>query len=208
MAMEEGAPIDWDDAFEASQNGRLMELLVSLPRARWAERDTEDDDDTLLHVACCGPNVEAAVALLQSKLVHVNATDRFGATPAHGAAMWTQPRMMEVLCAAGADLRMSDTPDRSLIDRALDHVHEDDGDTVRVLVANGVRLSTAHARYQRFITSKLWAFERGVLRCRSVVAAMMRVKRVGQLWRWDKFLLREVAYAVWARRYNESWSSF
>ena len=35
----EGPPIDLDAFYEPSMDGRLMDLLVKLPRERWAERD-------------------------------------------------------------------------------------------------------------------------------------------------------------------------
>ena len=35
----EGPPIDGDAFCEAGKGGRLVELLVKLPRLRWAERD-------------------------------------------------------------------------------------------------------------------------------------------------------------------------
>ena len=182
-----------------------MELLAKLPLERWAERD--ENGFTLLHHAALGGNVTAAVALVQSGLVDVDGRNRDGYTPAHCAA-WMQPRVMEALCAAGANLRARNRSGFSPIDHALLFGHSYDFVTVGMLMANGTRLSTVHEHFRRYITPKLVAFERGILRCRSAVAAMLRVKRAGQLWRWDKFLLREVALAIWARRYNESWSSF
>ena len=94
-----------------------MKLLMKLPRERWAERN-EHSGTTLLHHACCGPNVGAAVALLQSGLVDVSARNKGGWTTTHMAAAWKQPRVLEVLCAAGADLRASDKDGCSPIDRA------------------------------------------------------------------------------------------
>ena len=201
----EGLPIDWAAVDEASEDGRLMDLLVKLPRARWAEQGEEGN--TLLHFACCGPNVAAAVALLQSGLVDVNARDECGWTTTHMAAAWKQPRVLEVLCAAGADLRVCDEDDHAPIDCALSNAQKDGGKTVRVLVANGVRLSTARDYRRRFITPEFEAFECGVLRCRSAVVAMLRVKRAGQLWMWDKFLLEEVALCIWATRYDKGWQT-
>ena len=64
MSHEE-PPIDWADVWDESGEGRLMELLVKLPRARWAERDQYGAP--LLHYACSGPNVAAVVGLLTSK---------------------------------------------------------------------------------------------------------------------------------------------
>ena len=77
----EGPPIDLDAFYEPSMDGRLMDLLVKLPRERWAERDKYGR--TLLHYACYGPNVEAVMALLQSGLVDVNARNKWGWVSAH-----------------------------------------------------------------------------------------------------------------------------
>ena len=193
MAHEEAA-IDWAVWHEVALEGRLLELLVKLPRERWAERD-EDSGTTLLHHACCGPSVAAVVALLQSGLVDVSARNKGGWTTTHMAAAWKQPRVLEVLCAAGADLRASDKDGCSPIDRALLYAHKDGNETVRVFVANGVRLSTVREGYRRYITPELEAFECGVLRCWEAVVAMLRVKWAGKLWMWDKFLL---VFGVWS----------
>ena len=194
----EGPPIDGDAFCEAGKGGRLVELLVKLPRLRWAERDGYGV--TLLHYACRGPNVAAVVALLQSGLVDVNAWNLEGATPTLWAASCKQHRVLEMLCAVGADLRARNEHGFSPIDGALYNAHEDGGGTVRVLVANGVRLSTVHEYYRHHITPELEAFERGVLCCRAAVVAMMHVKWAGQLWMWDKFLLAEVALCIWSTR--------
>ncbi len=123
------------------------------------------------------------------------------------AAAWKQPRVLEVLCAAGADLRASDKDGCSPIDRALAYAHKDGNETVRVFVANGVRLSTVREGYRRYITPELEAFERGVLRCQEAVVAMLRVKRAGKLRVWDKFLLVEIAVCTWSTRYAEEWQT-
>ena len=197
--MAEGKPIDWYALYGAGRDGRLMELLVKLSPERWAERCK--DGTTILHYACMGPNMAAAAMLLQSGLV-VDTRDLSGWTSAHWAATYTQPRVLEVLCAAGADLRVRTRDGNAPINYALGNANADGGETVRVLVANGVRLSTVRESCRKYITPKLVEFEHGVLRCRAAVVALLRVKKAGSLWRWDKFLLKEVAYAVWATRYD------
>ena len=110
----------------------------------------------------------AAVALLQSGLVNMNARDWWGSKPAHWAASYTQPRVLEVLSAAGADLQAHNEDDDAPIDCALWTAHKKDDKVVRVLVANGARLSTVREHRRSYITPDLEAFERGVLRCRAV----------------------------------------
>ena len=122
----EGSSIDWVAFEEAGMCGRHMDLLVKLPRERWAEQD--EDGYTLLHYACRGPNVAAVVALVQSGLVDVNVRTKRELMPALFAAVKVQPRVMEVLCAAGADLDGSYAP----INGALSNAQQDGGETVRV----------------------------------------------------------------------------
>lgn len=83
-----------------------MDVLIKLPREHWSERD--EDDYTLLHYACIGSNVATVVALLQSGLVDVNGRSRWGNTPLL-TAVRAQPRVLEVLCAAGANMRARDS---------------------------------------------------------------------------------------------------
>ena len=189
--MDEGAPIDWKDIAIASQCGQLHTRLAKLPRERWTE--TAPHNRTFLHIACTGLNKEAGMMLLKSKLVDVNASSG-SKTPLILAIEWRQPTMLELLCAAG-------TKPQGL-DLALLYC----GGTARVLIANGARLREVRQDRRRYITPELEAFERGVLRCRMIVVAMLRVKKAGNLWRWDKFLLREVAYAVWATRAQNGWA--
>ncbi len=194
----EGPPIDWD-AF-------TKELLVNLPRTRWAERDGVGQ--TLLHFACYGSNVAAVVALLMSGLLDVNARNKLGYTPMHFAAFLGERRALEVLCTAGTDLRATNQSNKNPMDEALRLISS--GACVRVLVANGVRLSTVHKDCRDYITPELVAFERGVLRCRAAVVAMLRVKRARsclELWMWDKFLLVHMALEVWATRYAREWQN-
>lgn len=193
--------MDWNAIYEECIRGTFMDLLVKLSRERWAERD--EDGHTLLHYAGRGPNVTAVVALVKSGLVDMNARDKLGHTPTRFSAIHMQHRVIEVMCAMGADLRA--IGNSAPIECALVNAQNDDGATTRVLVANGIRLSTARERYHEYITPELVAFEQGVMRCRIAVVAMLRVKKAGNLWRWDKFLLREMAYAIWTTRYEKEW---
>ena len=179
-----------------------MELLLTLPRARWTERDLQGQ--TLLHYAAQAPNVVALVLLIQSGLP-VDARTTGQRTPAHIAACNDQSRALEVLCAAGADLTALAESRRTPLDYALSPPVRDA--CVRVLLANGMRLSTVKEDFRRFITPELEAFERGVLRCRGAVVALLRVKRVcGQLLvRWDRYLLRQMALDLWATRCAKEW---
>lgn len=98
--------LDWDNVVGklAAHQSCLVELLETLPRVRW--RDKEEEDETLLHHASRGDNARAAVTLVNHGL-DVDARNRAtGWTPVHVAASYGQVRVLEVLCAAaGGDLR-------------------------------------------------------------------------------------------------------
>ena len=180
----------------------MTELLANVPREGWAERD--EYGGTLLHHACRGHNVAAVVALLRSGLLDVNARTARGTTPALIAASFAQPRVLEVLCSVGADLRTHNMSSHAPIDCALAR-DVNRIESVRALVANGVRLSTVREDYRQLITPELEAFERGVLRCRAAAVALLRVKKAAKLHHVDKFLMRELAYATWSTRTSERW---
>ena len=201
--MKQGSDIDWISFDTAGETGKLLELLSRLPREHWTERD--ELEYTLLHYACRGPNVAALVALLQSGLVDVDELANWRSTAAHEAAVYSQPRVLEVLCAAGADLQVICSNDRTALDFALESLIP--GETVRVLVANGVRLSTASDYHRRLITPEMEKFEQGVLHCRKAVIAMLRLKKAAQLWHMDRFLIREIGFAIWTTRYDTIWQN-
>lgn len=207
--MEEDFPIDWGD-FEMAEDDMMMNLLSDVPRERWSDA-ARYSKCTLLHIACHNGAAKSVCTLLHNPIVDVNARTRGGGTPMHWAVkemgrplqFHQQRRIIEMLCVAGAELRVFNHQGDSPLDCAL--TSEKTEDLATVLVANGLRLSNV-MRTNR-IKPKLEAFERGVLKCRATVVAMLRVKHVGQLWKWDKFLLREIAFAVWATRYEKEWQN-
>lgn len=91
LSIHSAAPL-----YTMSIQGRLSELLLVLPRARWPER--APDGETLLHYAARGDNVAAAVALLQSGLIDVNAARFDTGTASHIAAMNGQHRAGDTVC--------------------------------------------------------------------------------------------------------------
>lgn len=199
--------LDWGCAiFQASCEGRLMALLETLPRARWTERDPFGA--TFLHYAVHGDNVTAFRALFLHGL-QVNGRTVSRSCPAHFAARYRLPRMLKVLCAVGADLQARNEDGDTPLDCSLDFL-PGTAECVRVLVANGVRLSTARQLYRDLVTHELVAFELGVLRCRTAVVALMGLKKrrrvdVNALRIVDRWMVREVCFAVWATRTHKSW---
>lgn len=180
-----------------------MALLETLPSARWTERNPYDR--TLLHFACMGDNVAAMVALLAHGL-DVEAPDNDGFTPAEWAVTFNQPRVLAVLCATGANLRTTASSESTLLEFAL---HPERHECACVLLANGVRLSTAREEQFHFITSELRAFEHGVLRCRAVAATLLGIKRRRgpMMFELDRFVILEIAVCMWATRADNSWHS-
>lgn len=198
-------PLDWANVvYPACKQGRLKDLLCTLPRVQWLEQTATHL--TLLHIACVGDNVDAALMLLAHGL-DVNARNSAQRCPIHDAALHGQARMVEVLCAARADLRArGGNAQLTPLDFALANLPSA-AECVRVLLANGVRLCTAGAWYRPRVSPEMRALERGVLRCRAVVVAMLRVKQKssGRLSHWDRFLLRALAVQVWATRTATAW---
>lgn len=196
--------LDWAGAvYHASSQGRLMELIESLPRARWTEQSPIGE--TLLHYACIGDNMDAVVALLRHGL-DANAQTSSHWCPVHYAASEASCRVLEVLHVVGVDLRVPCAADRTPLEIALNSLPST-AERVRELLANGVRLSTAHVRCHHRIPPEMVAFERGVLRCRSAVVTLLGLKRrrVESLQIVDRWMVREVCYAVWATRANKPW---
>lgn len=115
---------------------------------------------TLLHYACLGDNTAAT---LITHGLDVDARAWVGSLPAaaHVAAMYGQAHGLELLSAANAELRVPDISGLAPLDSALGGLPRSI-ECVRVLVANGVRLSTAH--FHDRITPELEAFAQGVLR--------------------------------------------
>ena len=213
MLDHRSSSIDWHRVWQATRDGLLYHELCKLPRARWAERDLADGF-SLLHHAARGNDVAAAVALLQSGLVDVNARTRTSLTAAHLAALSKNPAMLEVLCAAGADMRAQDDSASAPLEwsvRTLTgtvHLTPPAVACVRVLAANGVRLTTVKQQYANRITPELWAFERGVLRCRAAAVVLLGLKRRrGDVMRaLDRWVVRELCLAVWSTRTHKAWS--
>lgn len=196
--------LDWSGVVsQVAREGRLMEFLESLPRARWSAR--EQDGWTLLHYACRGDNVAAAKALLAHGM-GVNTTTMAGWTPAHHASWAGQTLVLKVLVQAGADL-MARTPMNVLpLDLAMQALPGATS-TVQYLLAMGVRLKAIDPQYVDRVTPELLTFERGVLRCRSATVALLRVKQRshGTLACWDRYLLAFLARLVWTTRGLSGW---
>lgn len=196
--------LDWFGVINpASGASRLMEQLETIPRSCWTQ--TGPFGLSLLHYSCQGNNVDATAALLVHGL-NADASTSSGWTAVHFAVTNKNARALELLCAAGASLRIATRQGAAPLDMALKY---SPAECAPVLLANGVRLTTADKDHRQYITSDLVTLEYGILRCRAAVAAMLRIKRVGaaRMVRWDRFLVAHLACQVWATRCEKQWQA-
>lgn len=205
--------LDWD-AIEATCSQGQVSLLAFLeakvPKALWT--GCSEGGHTLLHYACIVGDVGAAVALLAHGL-GVNACTEFGWTPAHVAAMWGHARVLEVLCAAGADLNIYTVEHNTFespLGTALDWLASTPGtrQCVYVLLINGARIASAHGSDKNHeIHRWMVALETGRIRCRLVIVTLLGLKRRRGLamQRLDRFVVVEFAICVWATRGDTCW---
>lgn len=192
--------LDWDGAIHtAAEQGQLAVLLSTLPPERWTEW-CPHSWWTFLHYAARGENV-AAVPMLLARGLKVNAREDEGRTPAHVAALNGEARVLEALCIAGAALDARARGDTPLEVALRFHKFE----CALVLMAYGARLGSIPAQKRYLVTPNVARLECGVLRCRSAVVAMLRVKKAGNLVRWDRFLVAALATTVWATRCAKAW---
>lgn len=171
-----------------SLSGKLGKLLSEHPEEEWRAIEALTSS-TLLHYAALGEN-EATTARLVRLGWDVNALSLTGHRPIHLAANYGNSRVLDVLCRAGAD-----------VDGAMEVAQEErEDECAAVLMRHNVRLRPEYP-----VSSDMMGLAFGIWRCRKAVIALLRVKRAGNLWQWDKFLLKEVAYAVWSTRMEEEW---
>lgn len=197
--------LDWSGVVApAAGRGQLVALLATLPPARWA--DVDSARWSLLHHAGLGDNA-AAIAQLRAHGLSVNAVDDELWTAAHVAAAAVQPRTLEVLCAAGANLLLRDRADQAPLDVALGALPET-FPCVRVLLANGVRLRTVSEGCRYLVTPEVVALEHAVVRCRAAVVVLLALKRrrADAMHDMDRWVVREIALACWATRTDVAWN--
>lgn len=195
-------PFLWEEYDHDSREG-VSQTLRTLPRERWLAVDKRGR--SLLHRACQYGNLPAVRTLIREGAC-VNAGsiigDGWAFRPIEIAIHGNQWAIVEWLCAAGAHLFPRTIGAMSPLFMALAFEY---GACAAILIANGLRLRDVERG--GFITNALRLFEKGVLRCRSMAAVMMGVKRHrgGHFQHVDRFLFRELALAVWVTRTDDEW---
>lgn len=191
--------MDWNRVLHHAQANTLYEFLLSIPKSQWFERDPSDGE-TFLHFATRGHNQKAAVLLIKNGL-DVNLCSTNGCTAAHLAARYDKPRVIELLCAANANMHTKSNSDFTVLNY-LDHLLDPDSNCFRILIANGMRVKeTQGARL---------VFQCGVLNARRAVVAMLYLfktyktilSRIG-----CKYMMKELAVAIWTTRCEEEWQN-
>lgn len=195
-------PVDVEDLEEAAQLGRLAAYLEQhVPREQWGQQ--LPGTRTPLHVACEW-DPSAVVPLLLAG-VDVNARTRAGATAMHVAVTNCHAEAVRAMLARGA-LLLATLIDSTPLDYAIMWNRTP---CAHVLLANGARLGSVRGGLASNVTRELRAFERGVLRCRAAVVALLALKRLGcahVMRGLDRWVVREAAYAVWATREDKAWA--
>lgn len=201
-----GSRVDFDDVEQASREGRLMDLLKIIPKDHWLDINDGDPHNadtgnwSLLHYACTGDNGEAARVLIE------HGVDKDGWTFDEETPMLIASRLLqygpfEMLLRLGASPYILDFEGFGVWDDVISYSYRDTAIKFgRLLLMHNVKPNGKFGS----IPDELMELKHGIDRCRLAIIALLRVKRVGNLWNWDKFLLREIAYSVWATR-SENW---
>lgn len=182
----------WLAVRAASQEGTLHELLNAIPESRWISDNNPNSHWTYLHYATNAQDMTAIAALINAG-ANVDALSATGQTPLEWAAFLNRPRALKMLCAAGASHRATSLSSA---------IYNGRRECAHILIANGTRLAGKCSDFYRIL-------ERSVLQCRSVAIALLTLKRRKRR-EWshvDRFLLREMALAVWSTRMEDEWQA-
>lgn len=173
------------------ENG-LYEFVLNCPKSEW-------DIALFFHLACTNGDVKTAHLMIQNGCdIDKQGFDQ--RTPLHMACTYGHYEIVKMLCAKGANPHIRSGTDQTPFTSALIYRKFE---CVIELIRYNVRLPYWHGNIPIFAFN----LERGVLLCRRIVIAFLRVKRAGNLSNWDKFLLKEIALEVWKTRLD-GWFRF
>lgn len=195
----------WKIFEDASVEHGLLSALAAhgVAPERWSGlRGTQGR--TLLHLAANEGDDAAVLALLRAG-VDGSLADSNGETPVHWAAWEGKYNALQLLVVAGARLSLRSITNMTSLDHALSSPQSIDS-CGALLISNGARLSAL----TKSTAVPSWAvlLERGVLMCRGVVTALLGIKRrrVDALHAIDRWVVREIGWAIWATRVDKAWS--
>lgn len=195
----------------AGLEGRLAEYIKDWPKDKW--------DITVLFAACLS---DGNLNVLKSLIAHgldVNTPIEPQGSLLHVASLRNQVSTVELLIAAGAKITSFDSDGITPLQICMknEFFSAIANTTARTLIANGARISTMKYTWtwlgsismhkQEVVEDELRLFEKQIDKCRAAVVALLRIKDVGKLWRWDRFLLAHISHTVWATRTDEIWEN-
>lgn len=191
--------IDWPEVASSS----IDDLLEAIPESRWADQNPSDGY-TLLHVAIEQEDEDAVRALIPHfDLSRSRTHGRHGGTITPLQTAWeSTTEIFELLVCGGSNLKKAmflfDAPE-SVFDAFA---------KFRIFLFHGGRLECASTEWRGFGADPILAMDRGLRRCRSVVAALLFLKRNRRhpaIASMDRFLVREIALEVWRTRVQDEW---
>lgn len=200
--------IDWDSLDASSRRSRLIQHLEAhVPRELWDQRNA--DGWSLMHLACRQRDGSDVRALLTRGYADVDACTDSGWTPLHLAVSFQHPLVVQQLCRAGADVRRVTGRGHTALEMA---VMSSAQGCVVALLRQGERLETVSPTLERSVARLMHlqeAVDRGCARCRRVVVALLGLKRRRgpALSIVDRWVVREIAFAVLATRFDAAWPS-
>lgn len=151
----------------------------------------------LLHYACHRGEFDAVKKLVSCGFIDINKPTNADShqTPLYKAVSTERIQIVKFLISKGANMKIGNLLSLAFEIYNSERTQASGEAMVRLLIANGLRMKIENyepqfSRYQNYVIS-----------CRSSVVALLRVKDAGNLWKWDRFLLKEIAIQVWAMRY-------
>lgn len=202
--------VNFDLVRESCLRDKFMEVLEMIPREHWFDRGNfyADDDDewTLLHFASYADNAMAIRALIAHGL-DKEALTSSGRSPLHIAIEYGSgnPHAVKELILSGANPRILlydrlDVWDLVIGKNFLGAIYFVDKMAECLLMLN-----IKPNKYQKENSPWLKRLESRFDRCRLCCISFLQVKKAGKLKRWDKYLLREIAYCIWMTRGDKKW---
>lgn len=184
---------DWSEAYILARSGRLAEYVLRIPRTEWNATDTLRYS-LLYYASFDDGNLDTARRLVVNGCSFTSSS-QFGETPLR-LAFLCAPKILEFYLSLGAELH-------NPLGKTFGGYFRTESlmQSARILIANGYRITDTGNDGLR----SLLPFQQAVLKCRTATCAMIWAKKKTCSAQWDKFLLREIAYQVWATRYDTKW---